>query len=77
MRHFAAHFVPVTEVVDDVVATEREHRHGVAPYNAYLPGGRSRRLRAHTCAEKDSMGPVIGFDDQGYGRSAAAAEYDR
>src|SRR3546814_1254353 len=45
---------PVAEVVGEVVAAERLHRHRVAAHHADLAGGRGGGLRAHRSEEHTS-----------------------
>src|SRR6266849_5402006 len=49
---------PMREVVADVVAAERQHRHRIAPQNADFAGGGSGGLGAHRRAHEDAVGPI-------------------
>ena len=68
---------PVGEVVGEVVAAERQHRHRVEAQLAdrALLGG--RRLRRHDRAEEHAVLPVVGLGDERDRRAPAAAEHDR
>ena len=55
---FVPHLEPMAEVVADVVAAERQHRHRIAPHHADLAGRGRGGLRTHRRAHEDAMGPV-------------------
>ena len=55
---------PVRQVVGEVVAAERLHRHRVTAHDADLAGGRGRGLRRHAGADHHAVRPVAGFVHQ-------------
>ena len=76
-RCLGADVEPVLEVVADVVAQERQHRHRVAAHDTDLPGGGGGGFRGQRGGEEHAVLPVQGLGDQRDGGGAAAAEEDR
>ena len=68
---------PVLEVVADVVAEERQHRHRVAAHGADLALGGGGLLGTQGGADEHAVLPVAGLGDQRHRGLAAAAEQDR
>ena len=68
---------PVREVVAEVVAAERLHRHRVAPQHADRAGGGGGGFRAHRGAHQHAVGPVARLHHQRQQGRPAATEHDR
>src|SRR5207248_4192682 len=71
-----AHLKPVAEIISHVVSAERKHRHRVVPEHVRLSGRGRRGARLHSGAEKGSMAPVEGLEDERYGVRPAPTKND-
>ena len=69
-----AELQPVSEVVADVVTTERQHRHRVKAELANRAGGSGGHFRAHRRAEEYAVLPVERLANQRHNGRAATAE---
>src|SRR5204863_2610181 len=74
MLHSAAHVQPVSEIVAHVIATEREHRHRIAPHDAHLSGNRGGRFGAERGRHIDTLFPAGSLDDEWYRGGARTTE---
>ena len=68
---------PVLQVVNDVIAEERAHRHRVAAHDTDGSGGGGGGFRGQGRGEKHPVLPVEGLGNQRDGGRAATAEEDR
>ncbi len=65
---------PMVEVIGDVVAAERQHRHRVASNFALLAGGGGGGFGTHGGRQVNTVGPVGRLHHQRYRRAAPATE---
>ena len=67
---------PVGPIISEIVATERFHRHRVAPHDSDFANIGSRRLRCDTSTDEYAMLPALRLVYEGCQFFAAAAEDD-
>ena len=68
---------PVREVVAEVVAAERLHRHRVTAHDTDRTGRGGRRFGGHRGTDQHTVGPVARLEHERHQRFAATAEDDR
>src|SRR5215469_10791583 len=68
---------PVPEIIGEVVAAERLHRHRIAAQHAHRAGRGGGGFRAHRRADQYAVGPVARLEHERNQMLAAAAENDR
>src|SRR5258708_5599285 len=72
-----AHIEPMAEIGAHVVATERQHGHGVAANLAHSAGGGGGGFRTHGGADVNAGRPVERLVYERHGGGATAAENER